>query len=348
MKTCGRISARFLLPIITLTAAKRKEGARCQIMWEKHDGRVGESMRWIIGVDGGGTKTVACAANLSGRVLARVEKGPANYHTIGLAAFAGLVADLVADLECVTGLDRIGLALVSLGLAGADRPRDRGLLLAALEELALGCPCLIDSDARIALAAGLGDAAEGVVLIAGTGSIAYGRTGSGEIIRAGGWGHLVSDEGSGYDIGRQAIARGLRAMEGRDTPSGLLAKVMESLGVADIAALIAFIYSPAAKADIAALAATVIAAAAAGDELAADILHRAGDELAALVLSVVARGFPGPHPVPVAAYGGLLLHSPLLRRHLAARLAGRAQLLPPGPEPVMGALKIGYEYLRST
>lgn len=303
-------------------------------------------MRWIIGIDGGGTRTVACAADLSGRVLARAEKGPANYHVIGLPAFAALVAGIADDLAQATGLDKTGLALVSLGLAGADRDHDRRLLLAALDGLGLGCPFLVSSDARIALAAGLGIRGEGIVLIAGTGSIAYGLTGRGEIVRAGGWGHLVGDEGSGYDIGRRAIARGLRSLEGRDLPSALPAKIMARLGLTDLAGLVAFVYSPAtAKSDIAALAATVTEMAAAGDELSAAILADAGDDLAALVLSVIARGFPGLGPVAVAAYGGLLLASPSLRARIAARLAGRAELLPPGPEPVMGALKIGYEYL---
>ncbi len=309
-------------------------------------GRVGERMRWLIGIDGGGTKTVACAADLSGRLLARVEKGAANYHTIGLPAFAALVGGIVDDLAAAAGFARADLALVSLGLAGADRDRDRQLLLGALA--GLGCPCLVGSDARIALAAGLGDRGEGIVLIAGTGSIAYGRTRGGENIRAGGWGHLVSDEGSGYDIGRQAIARGLKAAEGRDIPSPLLDKIIARLGVADIAGLIAFIYSPAAaKADIAALATTVADAAAEGDELAAAILADAAVELAGLVCSVIARGFPGPGPVPVALYGGLLLGNPGLTKRLAGLLAGQAELLPPGPEPVMGALKIGYDYLKS-
>ncbi len=313
---------------------------------EKARGRVGERMRWLIGIDGGGTKTVACAADLSGRLLARAEKGAANYHVIGLPAFAALVAGLVDELAGDAGLDRAALALVSLGLAGADRDRDRDLLRGALA--GLGCPCLVNSDARIALAAGLGDRGAGIVLIAGTGSIAYGRTRRGEIIRAGGWGHLVSDEGSGYDIGRQAIARGLKAAEGRDIPSPLLGRIIARLGVADIAGLIAFVYDPAtAKADIAALAATVAAAADEGDALAAAILADAAVELAGLVASVVARGFSGPAPVPVAAYGGLLLASPVLRRRLAALLAGQAELLPPGPEPVMGALKIGYDYLNT-
>jgi N-acetylglucosamine kinase-like BadF-type ATPase len=303
-------------------------------------------MRWLIGIDGGGTKTVACAADLSGRLLARTEKGAANYHIIGLPAFAALVAGIIDDLAGAAGLDRADLALVSLGLAGADRDRDRRSLLGALPDL--GCPCLVNSDALVALAAGLGDRGEGVVLIAGTGSIAYGRTRGGDIIRAGGWGHLVGDEGSGYDIGRQAIARGLKAAEGRDIPSPLLDRIIARLGVADIAGLIAFVYSPAAaKADIAALAATVADAAEEGDELAAAILADAAVELAGLVCSVIARGFPGPGPVPVATYGGLLLGAPVLRQRIAALLAGQAELLPPGEEPVMGALKIGYDYLKS-
>lgn len=306
-------------------------------------------MRWIIGIDGGGTKTVACAADLSGRLLGRTEQGPANHHTIGLPAFAALIGSLVSELSSAAGLAAADLALVSLGLAGADRDHDRRLLTGALAGLRLPCLCLVHSDARIALAAGLGDRPSGIVLIAGTGSIAYGVNDRGETFRAGGWGHLVSDEGSGYDIGRQAIARGLKAQEGRDIPSGLLAVIMDRLGAADLAALIGFIYSPAtAKADIAALAPVVLAAAADGDELAADIVAAAARDLAGLVLSVQGRAFPASRPVPVALYGGLLLASPLLRDLLTARLAGRVELLPPGPEPVMGALKIGYDYLRGT
>ena len=306
-------------------------------------------MRWLIGIDGGGTKTVACAADLSGRVLGRVEQGPANHHTIGLPAFAALVGSLIDELSAAAGLATADLVLISLGVAGADREHDRRRLTGALAGLQLPCPCLVHSDARIALTAGLGDRPEGIVLIAGTGSIAYALDSRGDTVRAGGWGHLVSDEGSGYDIGRQAIARGLKSQEGRDISSGLLAIVMDRLGVADIAALIGFLYSPStAKADIAALAPVVLAAAEAGDELAADIVAAAARDLAGLVLSVSDRAFPARRPVTVALYGGLLLASPLLRDLLAARLAGRAELLPPGPEPVMGALKIGYDYLRGT
>lgn len=303
-------------------------------------------MKWIIGIDGGGTKTAACAADLSGRVIARAAGGPANYHLTGLDGFSQLMAGVITDLVRFSGRDPKDLILVSLGLAGADRDGDRRQLAAVFEGLDLGCLCIINSDARIALAAGLGDRREGMVVIAGTGSIAYGQNRHGETFRAGGWGHLISDEGSGYDIGRQAVARGIKALEGRDKPSVLLDRIMEKLAVSDIAGVISFVYGAAGgKAGVAALAETVIAAAEGGDELACDILAAAAADLAGLAESVIVRGFPDERPVAVAGYGSLLLGSSFLRQSLAARLAGKAVLLPPGPDPVMGALKIGYDYL---
>lgn len=302
---------------------------------------------WILGVDGGGTKTVACAADLSGRVLGRSERGAANYHIIGLEKFAAILGGIIEELAHKAGLASSDLVLISLGLAGADRPRDRELILAAIAEKALTCPVLVSSDARIALAAGLGEREEGIVLIAGTGSIAYGVNREGETVRAGGWGHIVSDEGSGYDIGRQALARSLRSWEDRDKPSVLPAEIMHRLGLKDLSELIGFVHHPAtAKADIAALAPLVLAAADRGDALAGEIIEAAADALASLVRSVISRGFPGRAAVPVVTCGGLLLGSPRLRSQVADRLSPQAIFLPPGPEPVMGALKIGYDYLR--
>lgn len=302
---------------------------------------------WILGLDGGGTKTVACAADLAGRIIGRSERGAANYHVVGLDEFANLLGSIVEELAHTAGLDSSDLALISLGLAGADRPRDRELILAAIAAQALTCPVLVSSDARIALAAGLGEREEGIVLIAGTGSIAYGVNREGETIRAGGWGHILSDEGSGYDIGRQALARSLRSWERRDKPSELPAKIEHHLGLATLSELVGFVHSPStAKADIAALAPLVLAAADRGDALAGAIVSAAADSLAGLVQSVIDRGFPGRATVPVATYGGLLLGSPELRRQIAGRLSPQAIFLPPGPEPVMGALKIGYDYLK--
>ena len=131
----------------------------------------------------------------------------------------------------------------------------------------------LNNDACIALAAGLGKS-EGIVLIAGTGSIAYGINGRGEVTRAGGWGHIISDEGSGYDIGRQALARGIKATEGRERRSHILDKIMEHLAIVNIDGLLEFIYRPASnKAAIAALAKIVVAVADQGDAVAQEILQ---------------------------------------------------------------------------
>ncbi len=166
-------------------------------------------MQWLIGIDGGGTKTVGCAADVTGKILGRVEKGPGNYHTAGLDNLKRTIAGIVDDLAANCCLRKDGLKVVSLGLAGADRIKDKEIVVGELAKLGLSCHYLVNSDAKAALVAGLGKA-EGIVLIAGTGSIAYGINGQGNVVRAGGWGHLASDEGSGYAIAGRRWCGGLR------------------------------------------------------------------------------------------------------------------------------------------
>ncbi|MDR3564978.1 MAG: BadF/BadG/BcrA/BcrD ATPase family protein [Negativicutes bacterium] len=304
-------------------------------------------MKWILGIDGGGTRTTAWAGDLTGGVLGRIEKGPANYHVTGLVQFQTLIAEIVEELGHICGLDQSGLELISLGLAGVDRPRDREQINTALDNLKLDCRLLVNNDAVIALAAGLGKA-EGIVLIAGTGSIAYGVNAAGGAVRAGGWGHVASDEGSGYDIGRQALQRGIMAWEGRDKPTVLLAKIMEYIAVDDMDGLIQFIYHPDTdKAAIAALTEVVAAAARQGDAVASEILLAAADALSDLVKSVISRGFTGAGQVEVCTFGGVVNHIPLIRQRLAERLAGQAQMVQTDREPVWGALQLGYQSIKS-
>jgi N-acetylglucosamine kinase-like BadF-type ATPase len=307
---------------------------------------MGDLMKWVLAVDGGGTKTAACAGDLAGNVLGRLEKGPANYHTIGLENFGKLIGNLVDECCALYSLNRQELALISLGLAGVDRPGDRERILGVLNGLGLSCGFLISNDARVALAAGLEEPA-GIALIAGTGSIAYGITPEGVTVRAGGWGHLISDEGSGYDIGRLAVSRGIKALEGRDRPTLLLANILAHLRLENLDELIQYIYNPAnTKAALAALSQVVADAADEGDAVAAEIIENAAGSLAALVESVLERGFPGETGVPVCTYGGIVDHIPQIKNIIAARLAGKARLVKPETEPVMGALKLGYDHLK--
>lgn len=304
-------------------------------------------MKWIVGIDGGGTKTTACVGDSSGNILGRLEKGPANYHVTGIAAFQMLIRQIIDDFCQTCGLERTELQLVSLGLAGVDRVRDRELILATLSELRLGCHYIVNNDATIALTAGLGET-KGIVLIAGTGSIAYGINQDGHVTRAGGWGHVISDEGSGYAVGRQALCRAVKSGENRDKETILLARIMKHIGVSDQDGVIGFINRPTtSKAAIAALTEVVAAAACEGDAVATELLDEAADSLAALVESVITRGFPSGQLVRVCTYGGVINNVPVIRQRIAERLAGKALLVLSDKEPVMGALQIGYNYLHT-
>lgn len=305
-------------------------------------------MQWVAGIDGGGSKTVGWAADLTGRILGQAEKGPSNYHTVGLAQCKAVIAAIIEELTAGCKLDKQQLQVVSLGLAGADRRHDQQVIREALAGLQLPCRYLISSDAKIALAAGLGKT-EGIVLIAGTGSIAYGINRQGTVIRAGGWGQLASDEGSGYDIGRQALVRAIRAAEGRDKATALLPGIMAALAVSGWDELIGQINAAAmSKTEVAALAPAVAAAADQGDEVACEILRQAGQELALLVQSVLARGFGGQRPVPVCAFGSIISNIPLLRQQLIARLPDQAALVCSQQPPVAGAVKLALVASRET
>lgn len=302
-------------------------------------------MQWIIGIDGGGTKTVGWAADIKGKVLGQVEKGPGNYHVTGVAEFSAVIAGIIDELAVNTGRQKEDLLVVSLGLAGADRGNDRKIIGSALAELGLSCHYLINSDAKIALVAGL-KKAEGIVLIAGTGSIAYGINEQGAVIRAGGWGQLASDEGSGYDIGRQALVRGIKAAEGRGKATVLLDKIIKYLKLTSWEELIGYINNKAiTKADVAALSQVVTDAAAQRDLVAYEILQQAGEELAGLVKSVISRGFSNEKPVQVCVYGGIVSHVPLVCKHLAASLAEQAEVVIGQDQPVTGAVRLGLAWL---
>lgn len=305
----------------------------------------GAYMKWLIGIDGGGTKTVGFAASLDGTVLGRVEYGPANYHTVGTAAVGTVVIAIAEALSRQCVLAMADLRLICLGLAGADSPLDCQILRQSLAAC-LDSPFVLYSDAQIALAAGLGKP-EGIVLIAGTGSIAYGIDAAGRSVRAGGWGQLASDEGSGFAIGRAALRAAIRAAEQRAPQTVLLPMILDWYGLKNWDELIVFINNyNTGKAKIAELAKVTAEAAEAGDGVAAGILCSAGDELAGLVLSVINRGFSAQSAIKVCTYGSIINKIVPVRRQTCATLAGRAELTAPEREPAEGALLLGIQYLQ--
>jgi len=278
---------------------------------------------YYLGVDGGGTKTLAVIVDAAGAERGRGLAGCANFKVAGVDAALNQVDVAIQAASAAAGC-RAPFAAAWLGLSGVDAPPDQALLLLHLRTLAE--VVRLSNDAELALGA-LPDGV-GVALIAGTGSIALGRNAAGMQARAGGWGHLVGDEGSGYDMGRSALQAALRAADGRGPSTTLLDDILAAWELGSAAEIIGRVYPPGDKAEIARLSRLVFAAATAGDRVADRIVRRGAAELARAALAVgAALAFDGG-PLPLALGGGLLLHEARLRDE-ALRLMRRAQTVDP-------------------
>lgn len=280
----------------------------------------------VIGVDGGGS---GCRA-IVGRVVAgglallgRGSGGAANPRAGGAEAAAASIRSAVAAAFAAAGLPPAPAASAWLGLAGAGRAGDAAAVAALLADLATTVTVVTDAELVLGAAA----PGEIVALIAGTGSIAVARAADGTLDRAGGWGAVFGDEGSGWWIGREALAAVAAAADGRGPDTALTGRLLARYRVERPALLAAALPGPELPREaVAAAAIDVVTAAAAGDAVAGRILDRAAAELAALVIAVERRR---PHPDAgwiLRLGGGLLVHAPRLADAVAAHLesAGRS------------------------
>ena len=285
-------------------------------------------MRLVFGLDGGGTRARLRLADLGNRVLWEGEGEGVNPNAIGPELLERRLAELFGRAMAAAGAAPADFAAGCLGVAGADREEERALLRSILGRLGLGCPVELTADPDVALVGGLGSE-EGLILIAGTGSVALARLSDGTRLRAGGYGHYLSDEGSGFYLGFQAIARCMRSMEGRDLPTSMMGPLLERFGLADPSGFIGLVYRRFDKAAIAGAAGIVLEAAAAGDPLASSIADRAAEELALLVSSVWKRVEDRIAHRAVLLWGGLFEHAPAMKADTASRIASSCPGLVP-------------------
>jgi N-acetylglucosamine kinase len=248
-------------------------------------------MPWVLGLDGGGTKTVALVVNERGRVLGRGESGPANYHTAGLGPASENIQQAVTTAISDSGLVPQALSYAFLAMAGVDRTTDRQVMAGVTARLGLTCPIRLEHDAIAALAGATGGQ-PGAVVIASTGSIAFGEDGQGNHARAGGYGPLLGDEGSGYDIGRKALIAALRHEDGRSPSTVLTERIKKRFLLDNMPEMINLVYgnpAPLQRPEIAGLAPLVVEAAREGDYISREILRVAGRELGLLAAAVLQR-----------------------------------------------------------
>jgi N-acetylglucosamine kinase-like BadF-type ATPase len=304
--------------------------------------------RLYAGFDGGGTRTTCVLCDPEGSVLGVGSGGRSNYHNTGVPrALASLKRAFEAALTQSGGNYPMSLE-ACFGLAGLDSPEDMATVKRGIRSMALGSggrrssSDLVENDWRTAVTGAFIDL-PGVTLTAGTGCVAAAQSEGGRrVVRVGGWGHVVDDRGSAYDIGRDALYAAMRDFDGRGPKTRLLKLIMRRLGVDEPQGIIARVYAEHMSVpEIASLSPLVSEAAAGGDEVALEMLREKGGILGELVVSAASRLGMLKTPFGVSLNGGVFkagrpILGPLEERIHAA--APRAEIVEPMLAPACGAV----------
>ena len=284
----------------------------------------------LLGLDIGGSKTRAVLTR-GAEVVNEVTVGTANLASVGAEGVGLALDDLIAHLA------RGQVDAVCAGAAGADSVQSSAQLRSLLEQRFPRAQVEVVHDTRIILAAAGLDA--GIVLVSGTGSACWGRRESGEQARAGGWGYLLGDEGSGYAVARDAVRQALGEVDAGAEPSSLSRHLTAACGLDEPWQLLQAFYATPERAHWARRSAVVFDLAHRGDQTCRDIVGRAAGSLAELILDVGRRlRLRGP----VVLAGGLAVHQPMLvdgvRRRLGTEQLPDVHVL--SEQPVLGALRL--------
>jgi N-acetylglucosamine kinase-like BadF-type ATPase len=308
------------------------------------------STPYFLGLDGGGSHLRVALCDDALHPLVQREYGPANPGSIGQAAARERIHVAIAETLVQAGLAPEAVAAVGIGIAGMAAEHSADWLTSVVRELLPTARIALSSDVEIALVGALGQRL-GIVVLAGTGSAAYGVNHAGESLLVGGWGYLIGDEGSGYWIGAEALRLLARAADQRPamTAEGepvLLARIMAALDLATPKAAVKWLYhgSGSRVAEVARLSEIVLAAADEGNPAANAILAAAAESLAQLARTLWRR-LDDPS-LPVGFAGGLLERDNRLSQRLADQLGLPAVPAPRYP-PVIGAALLAQQHYLS-
>ena len=289
-----------------------------------------KNVDFVCGIDGGGTRTTAVCCTPDGREIARKVFGPFNLNSIGEEAFRGILKDIVSFLE-ETGNCRA----LCIGAAGVNNLRMAEIVHEAFSETGI-CYKLV-GDEVIAHTGAL-NGKEGIILIAGTGSICFGKNSAGKSATAGGWGHLLGDEGSGYGLGRDAIRAVSRVLDGYGEPTAIRELIAGEFGLDTPEKIVSYVYSN-DKSAVAKISHLVEKAYWDKDPVAIGIVRSNAEALVDIVMAVSSR--LGLEKCDVALLGGLMEHPTCLRDEFVRLLAERTRDLhcvPPLNNAAQGAV----------
>jgi N-acetylglucosamine kinase-like BadF-type ATPase len=292
--------------------------------------------QYILGFDGGGTHFAGCLLDHTGEILAVASHPPASVSKLK-EKIAEPIMILTCELQAKAGLTPGPVHAAGFCSTGLGRPSEQKMVEHALRERNLAEKIVAESDAMAALTGAFGGGS-GIIVIAGTGVICFGRTPGGEIIRVGGWGYLLGDEGSGFALAQAGLIAALKDWDGRGPRTALRPIFEKHFNVTSIDLIITPIYSgDYDRGKIAELAPLVFDAAAHGDAVAKEIIRHTGLELGNLIRAAVSRG-EWNVPIPLAPVGNLFRRRDVL-------LPGFWEVLPPSQfqltnprfAPVVGA-----------
>ena len=289
---------------------------------------------FIAGIDGGGTHARIELRDMDNTLIRRGEFGPFNINSIGENAFRCLLRDVFAWCG---GMDHC--ARLCVGAAGISNPKVGQILTEELAVARFSGKWKLCGDQEIALRGAMDG--EGLVVIAGTGSICFGKNAAGQTARSGGFGHLIDDGGSGYAIGRDVLRAAVRSIDGRVEGSGILQEVCDRLGGGP-ERIVPFVYSPETdKAAIAKFSYVALELADKNDAEALEILRRGAEELAQLVRAVQQR--LGMAQCRIALLGGLLTEENAYRKVVAEELSVLGQVVDAKHSALWGAAQMAWE-----
>ena len=290
---------------------------------------------YIAGIDGGGTHTRLELRDGNNRFLRRETFGAFNLNSIGEAAFRSLLRQVFAACGSMAGC-----AGICFGAAGVSNSAVKDILAQELKAAGFSGPWKLCGDQEIALRGAMDG--PGVAVIAGTGSICFGKNQDGQTARSGGYGHLIDDGGSGYALGRDVLHAAVCAVDGRDEDPAILEAVYARLGVREPGGIVSYVYSTQKdKSAIAQFSSIALELAEAGNPRAQAILDQGARDLYGLAATVQrCLGLDGQ---PIALLGGLLSGENVYRRRVAEKLSALVEVIFPAHDALWGAAQMAWE-----